>query len=561
MKLWEIAAHLRELLILIRNMVGAVEDGCDEFLVPDQQKAARALIALHERLAAACKASPLHYKTRIKLLRVVDQATGLVALCYLLEQATLPAYFDPKRLRVEIVTMCHSVSEALEPVVDYYSREQWHAYEEFSRDLVPMIAKFSETNVNFSAGLSTHIKGGNDARDDTTFRKFSKIYPSPSKETFYKPDVFGPLAGWIKNPEEFATNSSIEKSAKHALAMNLGNHAQNVKIGPTEVPVYFGTTRSPSGNSKDKPAARFLNGRGSGELILGRAVISIPPGHRIGKLEQPLSIWKLRLKPNPEKHIVLRSVETMEVEDWVFAVHREWTVLPQRTAFVFIHGFNVTFSDAMMRAGQIARDIEYEGLVTAFSWGSEGTIGGYQADADTVELAVPQLVEFLKMCSTDAGVEAFHIVAHSMGCRALLSALKNSNWWSTLKTPVAEAVFAAPDVDATQYQRSMMTMLNNAGRYTLYGSERDWAIAVSRSIRKNHPRAGDGGKNILVMNGVETVDATKVGEQLFGLGHSYIADKRSILGDLWAVLHGLPMPRFGLKERKNQVGKYWALVP
>ena len=126
---------------------------------------------------------------------------------------------------------------------------------------------------------------------------------------------------------------------------------------------------------------------------------------------------------------------------------------------------------------------------------------------------------------------------------------------------MAEAVFAAPDIDAALYRQSMAELPCSTSRYTLYGSERDWAIAVSRSIRKNHPRAGDGGTNILVMNGVETVDATEVGEHLFGMGHSYIADKRTILGDLWAVLRGQSMTRFGLQERMHPMGKYWAFVP
>jgi len=60
---------------------------------------------------------------------------------------------------------------------------------------------------------------------------------------------------------------------------------------------------------------------------------------------------------------------------------------------------------------------------------------------------------------------------------------------------------------------------------------------------------------------VETVDVTSVGENLFGFGHSYIANKRTILGDLWAVLRGTQMTRFGLQERQHQAGKYWALVP
>lgn len=516
----EIAAQLRELLDSIRGLERAVEDASDGLMSPTQQKAACALIAIHERLAVTCYGRPLHYKTRIKLLRVVDQVASLVAFCRLLEQATLPDQFDPQRLRVELATMCYNMAPALEPVVNYYNRERQHAGRIITARSLPTWEEFDE--------------------------------PQPPSVLFSRSNS---VTGSVRKSGDEVTLGYADGT----VAFN--DPVQQVKIGPTEVPVYFGTTRSLSGNPKIEPVARFLNGRGSGELTLGRALISIPPGHRIGELEQPLTIWKLRLKPNPEKHVVLRSVEAMDPKDWVSAVRLELDALPLRMAFVFIHGFNVTFSQAMMRAGQIARDIGYGGLVTAFSWGSEGTVDGYPADEDTVQLVVPRLVEFLAKLRTDAGVDAFHVVAHSMGCRALLSALKETTWWCAAETPVAEAVFAAPDVDATQYRDSMAAIPLSACRYTLYGSERDWAIAVSRSIRKNHPRAGDGGKNILVMNGVETVDATEVGEHLFGLGHSYIADKRTILGDLWAVLRGLPMPRFGLQERLHSVGKYWALVP
>ena len=511
----KIAAQLRELLDSIRDMQRAVRDASDS-----PQSAAHALIDFHERLAATCYGR-LHYKTRIKLLRIVDQATGLVALCRLLEQPILPDQFDSQRLRDELFIMCRNMAHVLEPVVDYYTRERQH-YDQDSSNAARRMGKVdflpNERGVPQS-GYSehTHLQ---------LLGNFENLTTSPDS---------------VKKPS---------KTIPHML-----------KIGPTEVPVYFGTTRDPSGNPKDKPAARFLNGRGSGKLTFGRALVSIPPGHRIGKLEQPLTIWKLRLKPNPEKHVVLRSAEPMGAKDWVSAVREELNGQRQNMAFVFIHGLNVTFCQAMMRAGQIARDIGYDGLVTAFSWGSEGTVAGYPADEDTVLLAVPKLVEFLAKLRTDAGVEIFHIVAHSMGCRALLGALKETSWWNAPETPVSEAVFAAPDVDATLYRQSIAAMPRSANRYTLYGSERDWAIAVSRSIRKNHPRAGDGGNNILVMNGVETVDATEVGEHLFGLGHSYIADKRTILGDLCAVLSGLPMPRFGLREQTLQVGKYWALLP
>lgn len=527
MKRREIAKQLRELLDSILNIENAAKEASGGLKTLDQQRTALTFIAVHKRVTASCYDGTLHYKTRIKLLRVLDQATGLFEVCRLLDQSLLPDFIDPQRLQVELIAMCRHVTQALEPVVDYYAHVEPYGSRIFSR-----------------------------AR-----RSITQTEIPPSERKSYVTDESITSDKWSKNIDISLTAPDAGTTAISTSAMAFDKHSPHSKIGPTEVPVYFGTTRSPSSNPKETPEERFLNGRGSGELTLGRAIISIPAGHRVGKLEQPLSIWRFRLKPNLEKHVVLRSADLMTPKDWVAVVRTELENQPNRMAFVYIHGFNVSFGQAMMRAGQIARDIGYEGLVTAFSWGSENSLAGYPTDEDAVQLAAPKLVEFLAMLHIDAGVEAFHIVAHSMGCRALLSALKETSWWRSSATPVAEAVFAAPDVDANQYKQNMSAIPHNAGRYTLYGSARDLAIAMSRSIRKNHPRAGDGGNNILVMNGVETVDATEAGEHLFGLGHSYFADKRNILVDLWAVLSGLPMPRFGLEARLHKEGTYWALLP
>lgn len=506
----EIAAQLHMLLSSVQGLGDATEATRAQHITLDQRTAARALLLFHEQFVGTVDSQRLHYKTRAKLLRVIEQITNLVRFCRLLEQDTLPDAFDVQRLRLEIFTMCRDVVRWLEPVASYYNR---NFDGDFGHRSPPVIVGYDDASeIRFSIS------------DD---------------------DV----------PDQGVKRLNM-KDAVRAGPSPLKQNSQT-KIGPTEVPVYFGTTRSASDDPAVDPTTRFLDGRGFGKLTLGRAVVAIPPGHRIAKLEQPLGIWKIRLKPNPEKHIVLRSVDPMDADDWVSAVRKELGMLEQRTAFVFVHGFNVTFSEAMLRAGQIARDIEYGGLVTAFSWGSEGSVGSYMTDGDTVQLSVPRLVQFLGKLRIGADVETFHIVAHSMGCRALLGALQETSWWNASETPVAEAVFAAPDVDATQYRESMNVVLRNARRYTLYASERDWAIALSRSLRDNHARAGDAGANILVMDGVETVDASDVGEYLFSLGHSYIADKQKILTDLLNVILGKPMLRSGLLERKHKMGKYW----
>jgi esterase/lipase superfamily enzyme len=113
-------------------------------------------------------------------------------------------------------------------------------------------------------------------------------------------------------------------------------------------------------------------------------------------------------------------------------------------------------------------------------------------------------------------------------------------------------VLAAPDYDADKFRDFAGELKGKARRYTLYGSERDLALMASKHKRKNYPRAGDGGANIVVVDGVETIDATAVGQDLLGLGHSYFSSEWTLLSDInYVIKQSLPPgSRYGLVEKR-----------
>lgn len=122
---------------------------------------------------------------------------------------------------------------------------------------------------------------------------------------------------------------------------------------------------------------------------------------------------------------------------------------------------------------------------------------------------------------------------------------------------------AAADIDADEFKAAVSEIKGKATRYTLYGSAADKALALSKTLRSDYPRAGDGGKNIVVIDGVESVDATSVGEDLFGLGHSYFSSKRPVLSDIHYVIKESlpPWRREGLKKVGVAPAGYWEFLP
>jgi esterase/lipase superfamily enzyme len=325
--------------------------------------------------------------------------------------------------------------------------------------------------------------------------------------------------------------------------------------------VFFATDRKRESSLGE--LALFANER-DGHLQYGVAAVSIPPGkiHHRGRIERP-QMWKLEFSEDERWHVVITSCSQLSEPEWGDRARLYLSSADEQSALVYIHGFNVTFPDAIRRCAQIAYDIQFPGLITAFSWSSKAAIKGYVADLDNAELAADPLSEFLLKLKLDIGVSSVHVLAHSMGNRTLLGAIKKIPGLGGLDTPVREAVMAAPDVDARILRQQFDEVGPKALRWTLYGSENDRALRESKRIRAGVARAGDGGENIFVAKGIDTVDASAVGADLFGLGHSYFATNRTLLSDIYYVVNEhLPVvKRDGLEPRTRERVSYWAFLP
>lgn len=118
-----------------------------------------------------------------------------------------------------------------------------------------------------------------------------------------------------------------------------------------------------------------------------------------------------------------------------------------------------------------------------------------------------------------------------------------------------QVIFAAPDVDAQRFKQLAQAFHSRARRCTLYSSRNDWALRLSRLLAA-YGRAGGG---VLLADGVDTVDASSADTSLWGLGHSYFATVRSILGDIAELIatNANPDQRFNLERVPETAPPYW----
>lgn len=322
------------------------------------------------------------------------------------------------------------------------------------------------------------------------------------------------------------------------------------------IPVHYATDRAAS-----TAAGEHFSGR-RGSLSFGIAQVTIPRRHRVGRLEAP-KWWKLEFSANPNRHVMLRKVTPMAEQNLLRSLRDRLGRSQRREVLVFVHGYKVTFNDAALRAAQLAHDLAFPGVTALYSWPSEGELEKYPVDEANVGWTVPHFQHFLTLLLAQSGAETVHVLAHSMGNRALVSALQTFDP-ATLSPGAArlrQVIFAAPDVDAGTFSQLADQFHGRAERFTLYASSEDLALKASRRWHGGYPRAGESGKHLTVVAGVDTIDATAVNTSF--LGHSEYGDNRTILSDLWALLRDgkAPAERFALEERASPAGRYWWCRP
>lgn len=306
------------------------------------------------------------------------------------------------------------------------------------------------------------------------------------------------------------------------------------------------------------PSGREDFGPERGKVSYGIASVGIPPSHEIGHQEAP-SVFRFEWSADERKHIALKGLLPMDHAE--FLQQLGWAIEKSRDRrlMLFVHGYNTPFADAARLAAQFATDLKFGGPVLLFSWPSQGSLTGYAVDETNAEWAQPHLVQVLKDLLDHSPAKRIYLVAHSMGTRVLTRSYITlaGDRWVEGPNALRDMILVAPDIDADLFREDIAPRLAQAGiRVTLYASSGDRALMASHAFH-GYARAGDSGEGLVIVPGVETVDASQASSGL--IGHSYFSEDRRIMEDIYALLQTGQRAdnRFGLAPVDTDKGRYW----
>jgi len=204
-------------------------------------------------------------------------------------------------------------------------------------------------------------------------------------------------------------------------------------------------------------------------------------------------------------------------------------------------GFNLTFRVALLHGAQVAMDAQWPCAVLAFDWSSEGRFDRYATDLERSGFSEPVLIGLLQALKA-AGMET-EVLAHSIGTRIAMAAV--GAVCSKPEPVVGEMILVAADVGAEPDDDDFGQMLKRdapcARRITIYASDNDLALMVSRSIHGGIERAGRTPLADMQYHApqIEVIDASAAPSDLSG--HAYFVFSYEMLTDMMWTLDGASM--------------------
>lgn len=324
--------------------------------------------------------------------------------------------------------------------------------------------------------------------------------------------------------------------------------------GTSQVSMLVATTRLAATSR-----AEFFTGERGPDLAFADMVISIPPDakRQLGEVQ-----WPDRLPGNPATDFVTLKAEPLDLAQAKAWFSKAIARSKQRRVLVFVHGYNNRFEEAVYRFAQIMHDSAAPAVPILFTWPSRGTLLSYNYDRESTNYSRDALETVLQALAKDPAVGEVSILAHSMGNWLVLESLRQMAIRNGSVAPkIKSVILAAPDVDVDVFRKQIALIGDKKPRFTLFVSQDDRALAISRRVSGGVTRLGainpeeEPFKSELAREKITVLDLTKLrgGDSL---NHGKFAESPEVvqlIGQRLIDGQNVGDPQFGLADRLGQI--------
>lgn len=295
------------------------------------------------------------------------------------------------------------------------------------------------------------------------------------------------------------------------------------KAVEAQTAVWFFTLRNKIGGESDN---EFYGGMRS-KLRSGCFRIDFAPIPGIKEISEAAPFYL------PGERITLQGIEE-HPEAKVFREIKGFADNQQGNVIIYIHGYNIGFEKGCRQAAVFQRALDERHRVVLFSWPADGDLLKYTRDEADLMWSVPRMAAFFKRLVQLVGPGKVNVVAHSLGARGAVMALISIACTVSDGPFLNELVLMAPDLDSDVFRDIWPEIKQLAQRTTLYVSEKDKALKLSKEVH-GYPRLGQAGEYLTVLPGLETIDVSLTVNRRAS-GHLYHLYTPEVVADLAELL-------------------------
>ena len=242
---------------------------------------------------------------------------------------------------------------------------------------------------------------------------------------------------------------------------------------------------------------------------------------------------------------VLR-VDTRPVET-IFA-----DVAPGRFV-IYVHGYGEYFAKNCRRAALLQERLGLDDRMLLFSWPSSSYLT-YLGDASDLKQSLDELNALLTFAAGAVGHERIVLMAHSMGSRGIVDALKLRDD----EARFGSAIFVAPDIRRDVFRENVSMLQQKVSDIVVYTSDSDRVLWLSTTVnvsgRLGVAREFD-------VDHTTVIDVTPTGTNDIS-GHLYHMLNPAVIEDLRGLLGSGPVDaKRSFHRVPGETAGFWRLEP
>ncbi len=250
--------------------------------------------------------------------------------------------------------------------------------------------------------------------------------------------------------------------------------------GARVTPIFIASTRRNEGRAEGESVA-------DGGAHYALSMVSVPPGHRAGTIEEP-SFGK----PSPAKHFAVLGGHALDPQDFRLQVstYLSGRIGSNRDILLYVHGFNTSLDEARFKLAQLVNDGGFGGVAVLFTWPSKSDLFSYVGDKESATASRDALQKLMRDLSQVEGIGRVHVLAHSMGSWLAMEALRENSIAGTrnLNGRLGDVMLASPDIDINVFRQQMSRI--KGANVLIFVSVNDRALNLSSRLAGERPRVG-----------------------------------------------------------------------